>query len=372
MDRITEIQARLAEINTQLDAAEGDALTALETESRSLLAEMEGIKNTAQARQKLRDQIAAGAGAPSPTPAPSQASTEQRAADEFARSGRMTIPASQVRALTIATGKLAQPQKTTGINDPIGAAVSGFIDLVNVVDCSGMGKHRVAYRKATTATAAKQTEGAAITPATLAEFDFVDISPETVAVLDYISAQAKRQTTLNYHGKVREQAIVALRRAATQRAVAALAASTLVTKKEGNPIDATTLRTLALSYGNDESVMGGAILLLNKADLFKFGDVRGTNEKKALYEITPDATGNMGTIREGGLHVRYCISSDVTEGTLYYGAPRALEMGLFSDFKVDVSEDFAFDKLMDTIRGNADIGFGVTVPGGFIAYTTGA
>ena len=37
MERITEIQARLAEIQTELEAATGEALTALETESRSLL-----------------------------------------------------------------------------------------------------------------------------------------------------------------------------------------------------------------------------------------------------------------------------------------------------------------------------------------------
>ena len=43
MDRIAEIQARLAAINTEIDGATGEALTALETESRSLLEELQGL-----------------------------------------------------------------------------------------------------------------------------------------------------------------------------------------------------------------------------------------------------------------------------------------------------------------------------------------
>lgn len=60
MDRINEIQARLAEINNEIDMATGDALTALETESRNLLDELNGIQQSAQARQQLRNNIAAG------------------------------------------------------------------------------------------------------------------------------------------------------------------------------------------------------------------------------------------------------------------------------------------------------------------------
>ena len=60
MDRINEIQARLAEINNEIDAATGDALTALETESRNLLDELNGIQQSAQTRQQLRNNIAAG------------------------------------------------------------------------------------------------------------------------------------------------------------------------------------------------------------------------------------------------------------------------------------------------------------------------
>ena len=371
MDRIAEIQARLTAINAELDAAEGEALTALETESRTLLDELNGLQQATQARQQLRQQIAQGAGAPVAAPAVAQPSAEERAAAEFRQTNRMTIEAEQARALTVASGQLVQPTKVDGINDLPGVQVSSIIDLIKVVNCTGMGSHKIAYVKDGADAAPEQTEGSAATTATLAQFGFVTITPTSYAVLDFISKQAKKQTTLQYAAKVREQAMVALRRKAVEVVTAALRGSDLLQTVEGAAIDAKTLRTIALTYGNDESVLGGAMLLLNKKDLLKFGDVRGTNEKKALYEIIPDGSGNTGTIREGGLHVRYCIDSHIPEGELYYGNPQALELDLFSDYEVKVSEDFAFDKLMDTIRGDVEMGSDVTIKNGWLKYTTG-
>ena len=372
MDRISEIQARLAAIDAELENASGETLTNLETEARSLTDELNGIRAEAQRRQALRSQIAAGAGNPMPGVTPPAQNDEQRAAEAFRNSGRMTIEAEQARALTVASGQLVQPTKVDGINDLPGAKVSNIIDLVKIVNCVGMGSHKIAYVKDVASAAAEHTEGEAAATASLAQFGFVTIQPTSYAVLDFISKQAKKQTTLQYAAKVKEQALVALRRRASQVVTAALRASDLLQVVEGEAISAKTLRTIALNYGNDESVLGGAMLLLNKKDLLKFGDVRGTNEKKALYEITPDANGNTGVIREGALSVRYCIDSNIPEGELYYGNPQALELDLFSDYEVKISEDFAFDKLMDTIRGDVEMGSDVTVKNGWMKYTISA
>ena len=372
MDRISEIQARLAAINTELETADEARFAELETESRSLLDELKKEQEKVESRKQLRQQIAQGAGNPMPAAAPAQPSAEERAAADFAKNKRMTIGAEQARALTVASGQLVQPTKVDGINDLPGVQVSSIIDLIKVVNCTGMGSHKIAYVKETAPAASEQTEGEVAATATLAQFGFVTITPTSYAVLDFITKQAKKQTTLQYASKVREQAMVALRRKAVEVVTAALRGSDLLQSVAGAAIDAKTLRTIALTYGNDESVLGGAMLLLNKKDLLKFGDVRGTNEKKALYEITPDGSGNTGIIREGGLHVRYCIDSHIPEGELYYGNPQALELDLFSDYEVKVSEDFAFDKLMDTIRGDVEMGSDVTVKNGWLKYTTGA
>ena len=60
MDRISEIQARLAAINTELDQATGDALTSLETEARGLLDELTRLEAESRSRQQLRQRIADG------------------------------------------------------------------------------------------------------------------------------------------------------------------------------------------------------------------------------------------------------------------------------------------------------------------------
>ncbi|MBE6976226.1 MAG: phage major capsid protein [Ruminococcaceae bacterium] len=58
--RIDEINTRLAEIQTELETAEGDALTALEQETNNLIAERTRIQSEVQTRQQLRANIAVG------------------------------------------------------------------------------------------------------------------------------------------------------------------------------------------------------------------------------------------------------------------------------------------------------------------------
>lgn len=391
MERITEIQARLAEINAEIEAATGEALSALETESRSLLEELNKLKGEVEARQQLRASIAAGAGTPVPSMTPkAEPTAKERRAQEFVKSRKMTVEADQARALLISSGTLAQPTEVSGINDTIGAKYSNIVDMVKVVNCVGMGTHRVAYSKGDAAEAGAHTEGGEVGAGNLGNFDFVDIKPTSYAVIDYISKQAKKQTPLNYSAKVHEQAMVALRKRAQKVLVTTLEDDVMQEKAKRmcdvvtvDAIDATTLRKVVFAYGGDESVGGGgAVLFLSKKDLIAFGDVRGTNEKKAIYEITPDgADPNTGTIKDGGLSVRYCIVNGFLSLTaqiemecldtpyMFYGNPQCLELGLFSDYEIKVSEDFAINKLMDTIVGDVELGAGITVKGGFVAAT---
>lgn len=382
MERITEIQARLAEINAELDNATGDALTALETESRNLLDELNRIQGEVQARQQLRASIAAGAGTPVPsvTP-PAEPSAEERAAANFVKTNRMTIGAEQARATLISSGQLIKPTKVnTELQDIPGAKVSSIIDLVHIEDCVGMSSYQVPYVVADAGAAGEQVEGAAGSVSELAQFDYVTINPTNVLVLGQISKQAKKQTNVKYAAKVQQEALLALRKKAAAIVTGALKESELVKEitVTAGKIDATTLRNLTLQYGGDESVIGNAYLFLNKADLIAFGDVRGTNEKKAIYTITPNAANpNTGTISEGGLTVPYVINSALTAlsasgakgRTMFYGAPNSIHVGMFSDYEVRVSEDFAFDKLLDTIRGDLEMGADVTAKNSFLALT---
>ena len=60
MDRIAEIQARLADIDKELDTVTGEAYTKLENEARTLMEELKGLKDEATRKKEMRASIAAG------------------------------------------------------------------------------------------------------------------------------------------------------------------------------------------------------------------------------------------------------------------------------------------------------------------------
>ena len=292
------------------------------------------------------------------------------AAKKFAETRRAVYGAEETRAVLVSSGNIATPTEVDGINENGFAGVSSIIDLVKVVNCEGMGKNRIAYTK-TDATAAEQTEGAAAS-GTGSVFGYVDINPESIAVLDSISKQTKKQSPLQYEAKVREKAMLALRKKAAEIVTEKVLASTLVKAQTVAALNESAIREIVLDYGGDEGVEGAAYLFLNKADLVTLGKVRGTTEKKAVFEIIPDANPNTGTIKDGGTIVKYCINKNLTAGTLLYGQPKNIELDLFSAYEIAVSEDFAFDKLMDTIRGDAEIGAEVAAYHGITKITVGA
>lgn len=297
---------------------------------------------------------------------------EERA-NNFAKTEKEAISVAETRSVLVSSGKIATPTEVSGINDNGFANVSSIVDLVKITDCSGMGSYKVAYEVAGSE-AKTTTEGSAYNSSD-PTFDYVTIQPETETVLSSISKQARKQTPLNYEGKVRDKAFIALRKKAAAVITTKLLASSLNTTVSGiTAIDEKTLRKIALNYGGSEGVEGDAYLFLNKTDLITFGDVRATSgHKNAVYEIIPDASNpNTGTIKDGGLSVKYCINSNLTAGNLIYGQPKNFELALFSDYEIAVSEDFYFDKGMLAIRGDVELGGDVVVKDGFVKVTISA
>lgn len=292
------------------------------------------------------------------------------AAQKFAETRRTNLTAEETRSVLVSSGTIATPTEVDGINENGFAGVSSIIDLVKVVNCEGMGKNRVAYTK-TAAAAAAQTEGSAA-GGTGTAFGFVDITAESIAILDAISKQTKKQSPLQYEAKVKEKAMLALRKEAAKIVTEKVLASTLVSAQTVSALNESAIREIVLNYGGDEGVEGAAYLFLNKADLITLGKVRGTNDKKAVFEIIPDANPNTGVIKDGGTIVKYCLNKNLTAGTLLYGQPKNIELDLFSNYEIAVSEDFYFDKLMDAIRGDVELGADVVAMGGIVKVTVGA
>lgn len=364
--RMQQIEARKAEILEEAKTATEERLKALNAEADKLAAEMATLETRKAIGEKLERKIE--------TEAPT-GEIEKRAKD-----------LRENRTVTMATTGLVKPVgNSKDTKDMLGSAYSAMVDLVDTVDCEGMSEYKVAYVDAINA-AAKATEAMAATDADIVTFGYASIKPVKVSAYNEVSHEVLKQTDSRYYETIRAKAIEALRKKLSDfimnsdaqsnqvfigiKDAGAIAAATDI---EIAAIDATTLRKIALSYGGDESIVGAGYLMLNKKDLVAFGDVRGTNEKRAIYEITPDAQNpNTGVIRDGGLAVRYTINSnvkalkDATAGDyiMVYGVPRAYQMGIFSQAQVRVAEDLKKDVLQ--IRADIMAGGNVVVKNGFV------
>lgn len=308
---------------------------------------------------------------------------EERA-KKFAETDRMTISNEEARAsILVSGGNIAQPVGVDGISD-IWPTVSSIVDLVTIVDASNMGGgYKIAYQ-ITDSSAAAKTEGSAATESE-PTFGVLTVTAKDKALVSYISNKVRKQSPLTYEQKVRESSMNALRKAASAEIIDSLKNSTITqtydikidTSKKG-VLDEKFLRNLTLNFGGDETVAGSAVLILNKKDLIAIGDIRGTNEKKAVFEITPNATNpNTGIIKDGGLSVRYVINNNCAalNGTaqtttaikgIYYGNPKAIELAMFSDYEVKTSEDYKFAEDLLAVRGTASFGAGMGAYHGFV------
>lgn len=316
----------------------------------------------------------------------------EKRAQAFAKSERMSIPAKEARSVLIASGGIAKPDTVGGINDPFNV-ISSVVDLVRVEDMTGMGSHKEAYVKAWQ-TADAGTDGTAPTPSD-PTFGMVQFNPFTLEVMTFISKDIRKQTPLQYEAKVREGALIALKKKLASWIVAGNGSSQIYgivnavntdsesmveTLEIAGNIDDKTLRTIVFNYGGDENIGSNATLILNKKDLIAFGDVRG-DDKKPVYEITPDGSNpNRGTIRDAGLVVPYVICSSATAftgagtsaKTMMYGDIKGYLLGLFGNYEVNVSDDYKFGEGLLTVRGEVMVGGNVNQDKGFVVVTTPA
>lgn len=312
-------------------------------------------------------------------------------AERFARESRMNITTDALRrSLTLSGGNIAQPTRVSGINAGQNL-VSGIIDMVYIVDADGMGEDSIAYEVSGGQTAStKKDDGKAATEST-PNLKIAKIPPTLVTTLAYVSRNIQRTTPLNYQARVSDSALNALRQKAgglivTGNPAAAIPEPTGILKAaaidagtdlEIATIDHTTLRKIALTYGGAANVEGGGVLLLNKNDLIAFGDIRGKNELKAVYEIEfSENSTTTGTIKDGGLAVKFCLVDDLPalsaaetaagEYSMCYGKPLAYQFDLFGPYSVEVSRDYKFAEGLLAVMGEAMVGGNVISENGFI------
>lgn len=390
--RLEEILKRKKELIAQIENTENpvtaEAMEAIEEEQRSLEQEETEIRSKLDLAGKLGKNLE--------KPAENGDEAEERA-KAFVESGKMKIAATETRATLIATGTIVTPSKAGDTIRDTMETVSSIVDQVETVDLTGCGSYEEAYVK-TEMEAGTREDGKAATNTTDPEFRIAKLQPYTVNVTAYVSKNLSRVTPLQYEAKVKQLALKALKKKlanmiANGESVFFGIKTAKNTKNEdickevvvdSNKIDENTLHKIVFGYGGSDELGGNARLYLTKEDLEAFGKVRGTNEKKNLYEITPDAgNANTGIIKNGGLIVPYTLLSGLTSlstatkgsskiQTMLYGDPKNFELGLFGDYSIEVSKDYKFAEGLLAIMGEVMVGGNVIVDGGFVVVTLAA
>lgn len=396
--RLNEIAARKAEITRELNEADETRLAELNTETDALLSEEAELRSKLDLRGRLGDVVS--------TPEDHEENTEdEERAARIKETGTMTLSPAEVRraltqrSITIATGSLAKPTEVGNNFEGVFNTVSSIVDEVRVQDCDGAGEWQEPYTKENS-TAGARTDGTANASPSDPTFRIASIKPNLINITSYVSKNIAHLTPVAYAAKVQQIAMEALRKKIGEYIVngdagtfygiktavntenpAEAIYATLAMKVASSKgvIDETTLRAIVLNYGGDENVGANARLYLNKTDLIAFGAIRGTNDKKAVYEITPDAGNpNTGTIKDGGLIVPYTINSALTAlngtnqsasaaiNTMLYGDPMNYELGLFGNYTIEVSKDYKFAEGLLTVMGEVMAGGNLIKHAGFI------
>ncbi len=185
--RIDEINTRLAAIQTELETAEGDALTALEQETSDLIAERTRLQNEIQTRQELRGRVAAGlVGTVTETHNEEENNMENRTftleSEEYRSAFLKNLRKEELteveqRAFTFLTTNTSAPlptQMQNRIIDLIGEAHPIVADVYRLDSNSAIS---IPVGKSVKADAGKTAEGAAANELEI-EFDDVTLSGE--------------------------------------------------------------------------------------------------------------------------------------------------------------------------------------------------
>ena len=302
-------------------------------------------------------------------------------------------------ATTLASGNILSPTgagtEVRGGNNPI----SSIVDQVMVTDLTGLESYSEPFVKTELQAAGgkvSETAGQDRTDSD-ATFGIAKIKPYEATVTTYLDRNLANLSPVAYEAKIRQMVMRALRRKLATliyngdgQATPDFFGIKTAKDKDGNviykTINVTTfnedvLMEMYFGYGGDEETGGNARLYLNKADLKTIGEFKGTNERKRLFKITPDAgNANTGMISDGGYIIPYTIGSALTKltgvaqgasavQTMLYGDPFNFELGLFGPYSIRVDESYKAAQRLKTILGDVMVGGNLIVQDGICVAT---
>lgn len=299
------------------------------------------------------------------------------------------IDGAEVRKLirsnsTLVSGPIVQPTGAgSEIHDPLDT-VSSLLDQVNAQDFTGMGAWLEPYAVSDMAAQSGKVSTLAGTARTASDpvFKYAKLAAYEANTTSFVDKNISRLSPARYAEKVQAMAVRALRRKVNSlivngdgqaspemfgiiNAKNTAGEDIFAAKNIGSAIAADSLNALVFAYGGDEEFGNNARLLLSKKSLEAIGKVRGTNEKRRLFEISRE-TANTGYITDGGLIIPYTLCASVGDSKILYGDPMNYMLGMFGDMTVTVDTSVKSVERMVAVLGDAMIGGNLVVHHGFV------
>ena len=380
--------ALAADRTAALDAAQTALEAGNQSEYQSQMEKVTNINTQIEQVQNLIREQERQIDTRQPSPAEARDLAEERG--RLLQEGQaVTFDSAELRRMVNSVtigGTLVQP---TGAESEVqggNAPISSILDMVRVEDLTGLGQYEVPYLISSfdgTAADMASKSGQARTASTDPTWGISVIKPIEVTTTSFVDRNIAKLTPAKYYEKVQAEATRALRRKVAALIVngdganspqmygiknAANKAGSAITKAMTpySAIDVNTLDELYFAYGADSEVAGQAQLLLTKADLKAIGQLRGTNEKRRLFTITPSGNGNTGVISDGGVQIPYVLAPDLDAGDLIYGNALHYMLGLFGSYEIRIDESVKAVERMHAILGDVSVGGNVIEHEGFV------
>ena len=247
-----------------------------------------------------------------------------------------------LRSLLLANGLSAEATQPT-VNQTF-SPISALYNALDKQAMIGLNTYKVAYEKAF-AEGNVTTEGASAVE-TDPTFGDAVINKSKITTYISFSEEYEKLTAPDYQATLMRQLENGIKMkivdevingdGSTDHFMGILNSTTIDANSvlETATIDENTLDTIVNSYGGDENIEGMQSLIMNKATLLAFANVRGTQDKKSVYNI--DYINK--TINGIPYYITSKIKSSATalagETYLLYGALNAYTMAIFNDIEV--------------------------------------
>lgn len=358
MNRLKEIEARLAEIKDELKTdLSADEIEAREKETNALIEERNKI--LAERRAKAEELITHGV---NPVVVDDKVEERARALKEG-------------RSITVGSSHILLPKTYDDqIKKPGFRVYSRLLDGVHVVNLKGGESHEVPLLTAY-GTGGYTAEGG---NANAAEptFGTVTIAKAKITAYAEVSEEVLKLPAADYEREVVEALRIALQKkiaielvsgaGGTNKLVGFTASDTYCPAVPDasaislSAIDQNTLDSLLYGFGGDEEVEDDGVVILNKLTLKTLAGLRGTNEKKRIHDVdyVHHTIDGISYIITSALPAFSAANNN--DIVIAYGHLSAIELDIFSDVEVKKSDDFQFKAGLESYKAVVFAGSNVT------------